>query len=209
MIDYAYLLANYVIIPVLVLYVTSTLQHHGCCTVWALQADLASKLLSSVYCSTNNKANTVLELFRWATTLFGVPSRVRSDHGGESMGVCEFMIMHRGVDRASHIAGSSVYNAHVEGCISLCLLIEESEYIDPGNNCYLYALQVIYTLRINQCLRVFACGWNHHPLRTEHHWSPKKIWMNGCPDNRHLTAVRDVIDPLPADATGSLWSSAP
>ena len=26
--------------------------------------------------------------------------------------------------------------------------------------------------------------------------------MNGCPDNRHLTAVRDVIDPLPADATG-------
>ena len=143
MIDYAYLFANYVIIPVLILYVTSTLQHHGCCTVWALQADLASKLLSSVYCSTNNKANTVLELFRWATTLFGVPSRVQSDHGGESMGVCEFMITHRGVDRASHIAGSSVYNQRIKRMwrdVFHCVCSLKSQSILILEISYLYAL---------------------------------------------------------------------
>lgn len=174
-----------------------------------------SRLIVYLYCSTNNRADTVLELFRRATTLFGVPSRVRSDRGGENVSVCEFMISYRGVDRASHIAGSSVHNQRIERmwrdvfrCVCSTFYsfysLEESGYIDLGNNCDLYALQAIYTPRINQCLREFACGWNHHPLRTEHHWSPKKIWMNGMvdPDNRDLTAVRDVIDPLPADVTG-------
>ena len=37
-----------------------------------------SRLIVYLYCSTNNRSDTVLALFRHANTLFGVPSRVRS-----------------------------------------------------------------------------------------------------------------------------------
>lgn len=74
-----------------------------------------SRLIVYLYCSTNNRASTVTELFRKATSLFGVPSRVRSDRGGENVGVCEFMIRTRGVNRGSHIiAGSSIHNQRIE-----------------------------------------------------------------------------------------------
>ena len=60
---------------------------------------------------------------------------------------------------------------------------------------------MLYTPRINQCLQEFACAWNHHPLRTEHNWSPKKIWINGVvdPNRRDQLGVRDVLDPVPSD----------
>ena len=52
----------------------------------------------------------VTQLFRKATELFGVPSRVRSDKGGENIGVCEFIIRRRGINSGSHIAGKSTQN---------------------------------------------------------------------------------------------------
>ncbi len=61
-----------------------------------------SRLVVYLYCSSNNRADTVTQLFRQATELFGVPSRVRSDKGGENIGVCEFMIRNRGINRGSH-----------------------------------------------------------------------------------------------------------
>lgn len=73
-----------------------------------------SRLITFLYCSTNNCASTVTELFCRAIALFGVPSRVRSDRGGENVGVCELMIRTRGLDRGSHIAGSSVRNQRIE-----------------------------------------------------------------------------------------------
>ena len=59
------------------------------------------------------------------------------------MGFCEFMISYRGVDRGSHITGSSVHNQRIErlwrdvvGCIDSTFYspfysLEESGYIDP------------------------------------------------------------------------------
>ena len=46
-------------------------------------------------------------------------------------------------------------------------------------------------------------AWNHHPLRTEHNWSPKKIWINGVvdPNRRDHLGVRDVLDHVPTDIT--------
>ncbi len=73
-----------------------------------------SRLIVFLHASTNNKANTVFNLFRRATQGFGVPSRVRSDKGGENVDVCYFMIMHRGESRGSHIAGASVHNQRIE-----------------------------------------------------------------------------------------------
>ena len=113
-----------------------------------------SRFIVYLYCSNNNRADTVLELFQRATTLFGLPSRVRSDRGGENVGVCEYMMRHQGIDRASHIAGLSVHNQRIERmwrdvfrCVcstfySLFYSLEDCGYLDPSSNCDIYALQV-------------------------------------------------------------------
>lgn len=31
----------------------------------------------------------------------------------------------------------------------------------------------------------FTSGWNNHPLRTEHNWSPNRIWINAMMDRRN------------------------
>lgn len=72
-----------------------------------------SRMVVYLACSTN-KSLTVYKLFKAATEQFGVPSRVRSDKGGENVLVCQFMIRVRGTGRASHIAGSSVHNQRIE-----------------------------------------------------------------------------------------------
>ena len=171
-----------------------------------------SRLIVYLYCSTNNRSDTVLELFQNATTLFGVPSRVRSDHGGENVGICEYMVTVRGIGRASHIAGSSVHNQRIERlwrdvfcCVcstfhSLFYHLEGSGYLNPDDYVDKYVLQFIFTPRINKCLTEFACAWNHHPIRTEHNWSPRRMWLNGVLDplNGEQLAVRDIVEPPPA-----------
>ena len=54
-------------------------------------------------CSTNNKAVTVLECFQEATAQWGIPSRVRSDYGGENVLVADLMLQLRGTNRGSFI----------------------------------------------------------------------------------------------------------
>lgn len=56
--------------------------------------------------NTNNRAETVLALFRKAMDIFGVPSRVRGDRGGENILVAVWMICYRGINRASFMWGS-------------------------------------------------------------------------------------------------------
>ena len=73
-----------------------------------------SRMIVYLECSTNNRSLTVYRLFRQATEEYGVPSRVRSDKGGENILVCQFMITVQGSSRGSHIAGSSVHNQRIE-----------------------------------------------------------------------------------------------
>lgn len=56
--------------------------------------------------STNNRADTVLVLFKKAIKEFGVPSRMRGDKGGENIEVSVWMVKYRGVGRASFMWGS-------------------------------------------------------------------------------------------------------
>ncbi len=64
--------------------------------------------------SDNNRAETVLDLFRQAVEKYGWPSRVRSDKGGENVDVARAMIFSRGPGRRSHLTGSSVHNQRIE-----------------------------------------------------------------------------------------------
>ena len=56
----------------------------------------------------NNRADTVLQLFIKGVQELGLPSRVRSDHGLENIGVVQYMLENRGLDRGSIIMGSSM-----------------------------------------------------------------------------------------------------
>ena len=44
-----------------------------------------SRLLVFIRCSTNNRAETVLNLFLSGVSHYGLPSRVRTDKGGENV----------------------------------------------------------------------------------------------------------------------------
>ena len=64
-----------------------------------------SRLVLGIWASTNNRASTVLTLFEDITASFGVPSRVRGDHGTENLLVAAMMEQIRGVDCGSYIWG--------------------------------------------------------------------------------------------------------
>lgn len=62
-------------------------------------------------CANNNRSSTVLHIFSEATNVYGMPSRVRSDRGGENNLIA---IAHRGTGRGSFICGRSVHNQRIE-----------------------------------------------------------------------------------------------
>ena len=49
-----------------------------------------SRLIDYLHCSTNNRSATVMTLFHEAAETYRVPSRVRSDMGGENILVCHY-----------------------------------------------------------------------------------------------------------------------
>ena len=149
-----------------------------------------SRMIVYLACSTNNRSLTVYKLFKAATDEFGVPSRVRSDKGGENVLVCQFMIRVRGTGRASHIAGSSVHNQRIERlwrdvyrCVcstyhELFYSMEAMGVLDPVSDTDLFVLHCVYLPRINRSFDEFARAWNFHPIRTERNWSPRQIMIN-------------------------------
>ena len=70
-----------------------------------------SRLVVYLQSSNNNKAQTVYDLFLTAARQYGLPSRVRSDHGRENYLVAVHMLETRGYDM---ITGSSVHNQKIE-----------------------------------------------------------------------------------------------
>lgn len=67
-------------------------------------------------CNSNNRAETVLNLFLDAINRDGNlwPSRIRVDKGVENVLVCDAMVQARGEGRGSFIAGPSTHNQRIE-----------------------------------------------------------------------------------------------
>jgi hypothetical protein len=80
---------------------------HGC-------IDGYSRLITYLECGLSNESAIVLNLFAGAINAYGLPSRVRSDHGYENLHVAFIMNILRGCQRGSHVTGQSVHNQRIE-----------------------------------------------------------------------------------------------
>jgi len=119
------------------------------------EIDGYSRMIVFTKCSCNNKASTVYECFLEAINKYGLPSRVRSNQGGENKKVAEHMLQFRGVERGSTITGSSVHNQRVEHLWKdmhqsvtkvfylLFYYLEDIQMLDLSNDIHIYTLHYV------------------------------------------------------------------
>uniref|UniRef100_A0A3B5Q105 Integrase core domain-containing protein n=1 Tax=Xiphophorus maculatus TaxID=8083 RepID=A0A3B5Q105_XIPMA len=150
--------------------------------------DGCSRLIIYLNCSTDNRASTVLFHFLKATGLYGLPSRVRSDHGGENVQVALVMNLLQGIECRSHLTGESIHNQRIERLwrdVFLHVLepfystfynLEDSAFSDPSNDVHKLSLHIVFLPEIQSRLEQFRKAWSHHSLRTENNKTPTQIW---------------------------------
>lgn len=157
--------------------------------------------------SSNNRSETVLELFLAAVAKYGLPSRVRADKGGENTLISQYMLLHprRGPGRGSFITGRSVHNQRIErlwrdvfsSCTShlyhLFYSLEDEGLLDPVDEVDLFALHFVFLPRIKQHLESFKAAYCRHKLRTEHHHTPLQLWVQGMLVTDDATALSGTL----------------
>ncbi|KAH3855326.1 hypothetical protein DPMN_097892 [Dreissena polymorpha] len=145
--------------------------------------------------------------FMTGTQRYGVPSRVRSDHGLENTGVGAFMTAHRGPRRGSFITGRSVHNQRIERMWhdlftsativfhSLFTYLEESGQLDLANPVYMWFLHHVFVPRVQRALDIFREGWNLHRLSGERCRTPTQFYIEGmrCIDAMVFRAPEETI----------------
>ena len=122
-----------------------------------------SRLPVYLCCSDNNRSETVLNCFVQAVQTYGLPSRVRSDRGRESVGISLFVLNHpqHGPGRGSMLVGRNVHNQRIERLWrdvyngvaklyhDLFLYLESIDILDPLNDIHMFCLHFVYLPRMN------------------------------------------------------------
>lgn len=170
-----------------------------------------SRLITYLSCSTDNKATTVLGQFLKATCLYALPSRVRSDHGGENVLVALFMHLVQGLEHRGFITGQSVHNQRIERLwrdvflhvlqqfYTMFYSLEDSEALNPDDDVHRLSLHIVFLPEIQKRLEHFRQAWNLHPLRTANNQSPTQLWTDGMLRNMATdsTAINNVFRENP------------
>lgn len=123
-----------------------------------------SRLLVFLAASNHNRKKTVASHFLAAVLEYGLPSRIRVDHGGENNDVTDIMDVVRGPGRGSSIRGRSVHNQRIERSwrdlwanvshlyYDLFAFMEDRGVLDAASSLHLKALHLVFLRRINRDL---------------------------------------------------------
>lgn len=150
--------------------------------------------MTGILASNNNRSSTVYHgVFQESTAMYGFPSRVRGDHGGENIDVATEMILRRGTNRGSFIWGAyvdSIILVFLSGLTKLrstrntriewlwvevgtqfarrwrafFLRLQNLHYLDPEDQSHLWLLHFLFLEDINADCRAFRDEWNAHPI---------------------------------------------
>ena len=152
-----------------------------------------SRVVTFMKCHANNRASTVLSSFQEGVDNYGLPKKIRSDHGGENVDVWRYMMSRHGNDQCV-IVGSSTHNERIERLWrdvhrsvlvsfgDIFRVLEEEEKLDSLNEVDIFCLHTIFLPRINASLAQFTASWNNHALSTEHMQTPLQLFYAGLVD---------------------------
>lgn len=149
-----------------------------------------SRAIPYIQCATNNRASTVLSAFQVGVSRFGLPDRVRSDHGGENIDVWRYMLDSHNGDPQCILTGSSTHNERIERLwrdVHRCLLhfadtfreLESTGLLDTLNEVDMFSLHYVFLPRINKTLCDFKASWNNHGLSSEGNMTPHQLFVEG------------------------------
>ena len=172
-------------------------------------------------CSNNNRAATAFTSFQQVVQTFGVPLRIRSDHGGENIDIWDYML-HQHNNPFSVITGSSTHNERVERLwhdVNRCVTtpfantfyeLEALGLLDQLNEDDVFCLHNIFLPRINQCLADFQESWNHHTISPEHSMTAIQLFVGGFMyTTQHNFSEGTGQTTMPVPATSIQFVSVP
>ena len=178
-----------------------------------------SRLIMYLRVANNNRADTALAAFRLGVEQYGLPSRVRTDRGGENVLIGEYMLHTRGTGRNSIIMGRSVHNQRIErlwrdlfcGCICFFYFtfyqLENDGLLDVNSSLDIFAVHLVYLPIIQEHLTQFQNGWARHRIRTEHNQTPTALWIEGIHNLAQENPNHDVLSGLQVRLFSCLMTS--